>query len=103
VGIEELEASMKTTISTKGQVTIPKDIRDRLGLRPGTQLEFAAEGGKLVGRMVDVDQDPVTAVTGIIAAVDVDAYLDAARGPAESSPPLTPPSCWTCSRRSSST
>jgi antitoxin PrlF len=71
---------MKTTISTKGQVTIPKEIRDRLGLRPGTQLEFTAEGGRLIGLKADVDQDPVTAVTGIIAPIDVDAYLEETRG-----------------------
>ena len=42
---------MKTVISTKGQVTIPKEVRDRLGLRPGTQLEFAARGGGEAGGM----------------------------------------------------
>ena len=73
---------MKVTISTKGQVTIPKKIRDRLGLRPGTQLEFTAEGGRLIGRKVDADRDPVAAVTGIIAPVGVDAYLEETRGAA---------------------
>ncbi len=74
---------MKTQVSTKGQVTIPKDIRDRLGLRPGTRLEFTAEGGKLVGRKADSVEDPVAAVTGIVSQVDVDAYLEETRGPAE--------------------
>jgi AbrB family looped-hinge helix DNA binding protein len=31
-------------ISTKGQVTIPVEIRDRLGLHPGTDVEFEVEG-----------------------------------------------------------
>ena len=74
---------MPTTVSTKGQVTIPKEIRDRLGLRPGSRLEFTAENGRLVGLKADLDRDPVTAVTGIIAAMDVDAYLQETRGPAE--------------------
>jgi len=30
-------------------VTIPKGVRERLGLRPGTLIEFRAEDGKLVG------------------------------------------------------
>ena len=30
-------------ITAKGQVTIPKEIRDRLGLRPGTEVEFIAK------------------------------------------------------------
>jgi AbrB family looped-hinge helix DNA binding protein len=31
---------MTTTMTTKGQVTIPKPIRDFLGLGPGSQVEF---------------------------------------------------------------
>lgn len=32
------------TLTTKGQVTIPQDIRDRLGLLPGTQVVFDVVG-----------------------------------------------------------
>ena len=39
---------MKALVSEKGQVTIPKLLRDRLGLRPGTALDFQAEGGRLI-------------------------------------------------------
>jgi AbrB family looped-hinge helix DNA binding protein len=36
----------KATITSKGQVTIPKDIRDRLNIGPGDQIDFiiGAEG-----------------------------------------------------------
>lgn len=34
-------------ITTKGQVTIPKAIRDRLGLRPGDQVEFVEADGRI--------------------------------------------------------
>lgn len=34
------EISMQTTITTKGQITIPKHIRDALHLSPGNALEF---------------------------------------------------------------
>ncbi len=39
---------MKTVVSEKGQVTIPKACRDRLGLRPGTVLDFEAKDGRLI-------------------------------------------------------
>lgn len=32
---------MSTTLTSKGQVTIPKRIRDALELRPGTEVEFS--------------------------------------------------------------
>ncbi|MDO8473669.1 MAG: AbrB/MazE/SpoVT family DNA-binding domain-containing protein, partial [Dehalococcoidia bacterium] len=35
----------KTKITSKGQVTIPKEVRERLGLRPGDELEFMEEDG----------------------------------------------------------
>jgi AbrB family looped-hinge helix DNA binding protein len=31
---------MNTTVTSKGQVTIPKQIRDYLGLQPGSQVDF---------------------------------------------------------------
>jgi antitoxin PrlF len=39
-------ASEVGTLSTKGQVTIPKGIRDALGIRPGDKLRFDLEGGE---------------------------------------------------------
>jgi AbrB family looped-hinge helix DNA binding protein len=35
-------------ITTKGQVTIPQDVRDRLGLLPHTEVQFRVEGGVAV-------------------------------------------------------
>ena len=32
---------MSTTLTLKGQVTIPKTIRDAMGLTPGTSIDFA--------------------------------------------------------------
>ncbi len=41
---------MNAVLSEKGQITIPKPIRQKLGLCPGTILEFDAIKGQLVGR-----------------------------------------------------
>ena len=35
-------------ITTKGQVTIPQDIRERLGLLPHTEVEFEVRGDVVV-------------------------------------------------------
>lgn len=39
---------MNAIVSQKGQVTIPKACRDKLGLRPGTVLDFEAVDGRLI-------------------------------------------------------
>lgn len=40
---------MKTTVSEKGQITIPKALREKLGIRPGQVLDFSADDrGRLI-------------------------------------------------------
>ena len=41
---------MNAILSEKGQITIPKAIRDKLGLVPGVVLEFDAIKGQLIAR-----------------------------------------------------
>jgi AbrB family looped-hinge helix DNA binding protein len=33
---------MATLVTTKGQVTIPKKLRDRYGIKPGARIDFVA-------------------------------------------------------------
>ncbi len=56
---------MKATVSEKGQVTIPKRLRERLGIRAGQVLEFEEDRGRLVARKV-AEEDPVDAVYGVL-------------------------------------
>ncbi len=73
---------MKASVSEKGQVTIPKPIRDKLGFEPGSVIEFRTRKGVLLGRKADPAEDPVLVVTGIIELSDeVDEYLSKTRGP----------------------
>lgn len=37
---------MLTTLTSKGQVTIPKHIRDAMRLEPGSQVEFALNAAR---------------------------------------------------------
>lgn len=37
-------------VTDKGQVTIPKDLRDELGIAPGTEVVFARDGEAIVLR-----------------------------------------------------
>lgn len=39
---------MNSTVGERGQITIPKTIRQHLGLRPGAQLTFSCKEGKLI-------------------------------------------------------
>lgn len=81
---------MKSLVSEKGQVTIPKAVRDRLGLRPGQVLEFEARGGLLVGRKRTGATRAVDRLFGILGPLDVDAELRKFRGrawnPAQDAP-----------------
>jgi AbrB family looped-hinge helix DNA binding protein len=38
---------IRARVTSKGQVTIPKPVRERLGLRTGDEIEFVEERGKL--------------------------------------------------------
>ena len=64
-------------ITIKGQVTIPKDIRERHGLLPGTEVRFVEDGD--VVRIERADQPPSRG-RGIVDAMRAAA---ARRGPPE--------------------
>jgi AbrB family looped-hinge helix DNA binding protein len=71
---------MKVTVSEKGQVTIPKRLRDRLGITAGQVLDFHEEAGRLVA-VKAMTQDPVGAVYGVLQLDrPTDAIIDDLRG-----------------------
>ena len=35
-------------VTSKGQVTIPKEIRDRAGFKPGSEVEFRVDGDTII-------------------------------------------------------
>jgi antitoxin PrlF len=74
---------MHSRVSEKGQVTVPKALRERLDIRPGDELDFIEEDGRLVA-LKSTRQDPVDAV---YASVDLgrstDEIIRELRGDAE--------------------
>ncbi|MDA7509782.1 AbrB/MazE/SpoVT family DNA-binding domain-containing protein [Verrucomicrobia bacterium] len=55
---------MKSTLTSKGQLTIPKSIRDRMGLKAGDVLEFDEQVTYLKAQRV-FDEKQMRSVVGI--------------------------------------
>lgn len=73
---------MNAILSEKGQVTIPKAIRDDLGLVPGSVLDFQATQGRIVVSKV-LARDPIQSWRGkgkLPTGNSVMEYLEGARG-----------------------
>jgi AbrB family looped-hinge helix DNA binding protein len=43
-------AAAAATLTSKGQITLPKQVRDELGLQPGDKVEFEKRDGRYVLR-----------------------------------------------------
>jgi AbrB family looped-hinge helix DNA binding protein len=44
---------MKAKVAERGQVTIPKALRERLGIVSGTVLDFVEEQGRLIAKKAE--------------------------------------------------
>jgi antitoxin PrlF len=73
---------MKAIVSEKGQITVPKAVRDRMGLRPGDELDVVEDHGRIVARKVS-RSDPIDSVYGILELPPggTDAFIREIRGP----------------------
>jgi AbrB family looped-hinge helix DNA binding protein len=69
-----------TSISEKGQITVPKRIREALALRPGAELHIELIPGGFVARK-RVRQSPWRAAVGVLGAPgSTDRLVDRLRG-----------------------
>lgn len=77
---------MKALVTSKGQVTIPKELRDRFGIEPGAQVDFVAAKDGIRLRKV-VDRRKQSRVLGCLKAelkgYAVTDLLDELRGPVD--------------------
>ncbi|PWJ78389.1 AbrB family looped-hinge helix DNA binding protein [Pseudaminobacter salicylatoxidans] len=80
-------------VTEKGQVTIPKEIRDRLGIGPGSEVEFVERDSVVVlekrealprqGEQTFEEWAASVAGTFDTMGMDGKAYVDWLRGPRE--------------------
>ncbi|MBV9658262.1 MAG: AbrB/MazE/SpoVT family DNA-binding domain-containing protein [Verrucomicrobia bacterium] len=77
---------MKSLVTSKGQVTIPKELREKFGIQPGAQVVFAAADDGIRLRKV-VDRSKRLGIFGCLkkelAGRSVPELLDELRGPVE--------------------
>ena len=66
-----------STISSKGQITLPVEIRARLGVKTGDQVEFYVEDGKTVLRPVRRAGNPFEEWVGVLPVFKTSAEHDA--------------------------
>ena len=53
-----------STLTSKGQITVPRVVRERLGMKQGDRLEFALEGERVI--LQQAAEAPVTRVAGLL-------------------------------------
>ena len=68
-------------ISERGQITIPKRLRDRLGMHKDVEVEITATENGLLIQKRTMAQHPVMNISGVLGdAIDVDQYVEEIRG-----------------------
>jgi len=73
---------MKSRLGERGQMVIPKPLRERLGLRGGQLLEIREDRGQLIVTK-SLEEDPIEAVYGILhTGLTTDEMIEEMRGPA---------------------
>ena len=74
-----------SVVSSKGQVTVPQEVRIRLGLKEGDRVEFVMEGGNTIMRPLRSGENPFEAYAGARAGAfpggvrEINAWVDKMR------------------------
>jgi AbrB family looped-hinge helix DNA binding protein len=87
---------MATTVTVKGQVTLPKKVRDAAGIRPGDRVEVraTASGTVIIEKPGAVDDYKARlyalAKRRLIRGITTDEIMKELRGDPAEDPPLKP-------------
>jgi len=70
-----------STMSSKGQVTVPQEIRTRLGLKEGDRVEFVIAGGQTIVRPARAADNPFKKYAGVLGTfpggkAEINRWLD---------------------------
>ncbi|MGA3188837.1 MAG: AbrB/MazE/SpoVT family DNA-binding domain-containing protein [Bryobacteraceae bacterium] len=55
-----------SVVTSKGQITVPQEVRERLGLRQGDRVEFVAEKTRTIVRRAATKENPFKKYEGIL-------------------------------------
>jgi AbrB family looped-hinge helix DNA binding protein len=69
--------SPSSTVSSKGQVTVPIEVRHRLGLREGDRVEFVFDEGRTFLRPARAAKNPFAAFVGALPAFSTKEEINA--------------------------
>jgi len=67
-------------ITSKGQVTIPKEIREKFGFDPGDEIQFTIQEGRVVVQKKSLKSRLEKWIGVINIDSDVDTFIDDIRG-----------------------
>jgi len=80
------QKKVNSVVTERGQITIPKSIRDKAGIMAGTVLIFEYQGGKITVSK-DINENPVSSVYGCLKNISpyktTDEYIHKIRGAAK--------------------
>jgi len=76
--------SYQSSLTSKGQITVPQEVRNRLGLRQGDRVEFVVEGGHTLIRPARSARNPFEAYVGALGTFpggvkEINAWVDQLR------------------------
>lgn len=75
---------MSSTVTSKGQITLPIEIRQRLGLRKGDKVDFIVEGGRTFLQPLREEENPFLSDVGLLPEFgtieEINAWIREMRG-----------------------